>query len=80
MMGDIFRNAESVIAWPGYVLEYRRPSHPGPNIMLEAERFLQARYWQRLWIIQEVILAKEILMLTVVTEMIASGSKVQTSG
>jgi hypothetical protein len=63
MMGEIFRKAKSVIAWPGYVLEYHRPSHSGPNMVLEVERFLQARYWHRLWVVQEVILAQEILTL-----------------
>ena len=82
MMGDIFRNAESVIAWPGYVLEYHRPSHSGANKMLEVEKFLQARYWRRLWIVQEAMLAKEILTIFMIvsTDNQTSSTPFRSSG
>jgi hypothetical protein len=54
-MGDIFRRAEFVIAWIGNEV---RNSFRGRRRYSRA--IFERRYWSRLWIIQELAVAKEV--------------------
>lgn len=63
LMGLIYRHAGSVVAWPGYILEYHRPSYSGEPFLADVLKFLQSRYWGRLWIIQELILPNKVQFL-----------------
>ena len=64
LMGLIYRHADSVVAWPGHILEYYKPRHSGDPILENSLALVQACYWRRLWIIQELVLANKIQFLS----------------
>lgn len=71
-MGDIYTNASTVLVWLGYhhnaesAQEYRHSFHDTCSQRqdyLEDGRILQHPYWTRMWIIQELSLARKVEIL-----------------
>lgn len=72
MMGSIYRKAKLVVAWLGaadtdsecakeMLLQYRPDTYPydyKPEIQTGTEKFLRRAYWTRLWVVQELLLAR----------------------
>lgn len=79
MMGDIFRSATGVYAWLGegdgdcdYAIEYAAQVDQPSSVTEEFDRYalhqyfghlLQRPYWTRVWVIQEVVLARRLWLL-----------------
>ncbi|KAK8017088.1 hypothetical protein PG993_015277 [Apiospora rasikravindrae] len=71
MMRDIYQSASRVVAWLGpetdgssqVMQTYRLSSRLGSSMRHEEQILLSRHYWTRIWIVQEICVARKVLFL-----------------